>query len=476
MQYFKPTFFLCCFLALLVLWGCKKDPVTDPGNSNPMDSVNQQIPGTTYIEPHIQRPGDPQAGLEYLIYGNYISSGIPYDIFTVVLGENDENVLNRTGDNAVLGPDFTAIDHANGTRIVVANCLQCHGSKINGEYILGLGNINADFSESQEGLINGADFILGQNGTDNPNWEAYEIFSEVTHAIANETITRVAGTNPADHLFGVLAAYRNPETLEWQDELNFDLPEETFVTDIPPWWHLKKKNSPLYGGNGRGDYSKLFMAASTLTLTDTVEAKVIDSKFPDVIAFIQSLEAPVYPFEVDVDLATNGETIFNTNCSGCHGTYGENETYPNLLVDIDVVKTDPAIIETNGFKDNFIDWFNESWFAQGDEYPGELVTTNGYIAPPLDGVWATAPYLHNGSVPTLYELLNSDARAPYWRRDAETPYDKVNVGWAYEQQDSKVDNETYDVSLYGYSNQGHTFGDALNEEDRMALIEYLKTI
>jgi hypothetical protein len=67
------------------------------------------------------------------------------------------------------------------------------------------------------------------------------------------------------------------------------------------------------------------------------------------------------------------------------------------------------------------------------------------VAPPLDGIWATAPFLHNGSVPTLEELLDSRTRAP-------------------------------DPGRPGYSNAGHTFGDPLTAADRRALIEFLKTL
>ena len=54
-----------------------------------------------------------------------------------------------------------------------------------------------------------------------------------------------------------------------------------------------------------------------------------------------------------------------------------------------------------------IDWYSRSWFSNGD-HPAKLVFPfNGYVAPPLDGVWITAPYFHNGSVPTIEAVLNS---------------------------------------------------------------------
>lgn len=99
-----------------------------------------------------------------------------------------------------------------------------------------------------------------------------------------------------------------------------------------------------------------------------------------------------------------------------------------------------------------------------------------YKARPLDGIWATAPYLHNGSVPTLYDLL-----LPVEQRPA-----KFAVGWL-EYNPDKVGHKSdptgdnvpyiYDTSLPGNSNQGHEFGTrSLSEEQRLDLLEYLKTL
>ena len=109
----------------------------------------------------------------------------------------------------------------------------------------------------------------------------------------------------------------------------------------------------------------------------------------------------------------------------------------------------------------------------------------GYIAPPLDGVWATAPYLHNGSVPTLAALMDTRRRPDYWRFDGERPdYDPVAVGWKHQALDHGKPgamswderNSIYDTRLPGYSNAGHDFGDDFSPEERLALLEYLKTL
>jgi hypothetical protein len=66
--------------------------------------------------------------------------------------------------------------------------------------------------------------------------------------------------------------------------------------------------------------------------------------------------------------------------------------------------------------EDYIRWFEPPSTAAADARAGL-----GYVAPPLDGVWATAPYLHNGSVPTLAALLDTRNRPTYWRHEAPSP-------------------------------------------------------
>ena len=123
-----------------------------------------------------------------------------------------------------------------------------------------------------------------------------------------------------------------------------------------------------------------------------------------------------------------------------------------------------------------IDWYNKSWFSQGD-HPARLTPFNGYIAPPLDGIWITAPYFHNGSVPTIEGVLNSKLRPAYWTRNFDsTKYDYEKLGWQFQTLSSPGNKYVYNTTLPGYGNYGHTFGDHLSEAGRKAVIEYLKTL
>ena len=119
------------------------------------------------------------------------------------------------------------------------------------------------------------------------------------------------------------------------------------------------------------------------------------------------------------------------------------------------------------------DWYNTSWYG-ASEPKSEVIPVDGYIAPPLDGIWATAPFFHNASVPTIEGVLNSKIRPDYWQRSEK--YDYENLGWKYQDKERATSKKVYDTSLPGYSKEGHHFGDKFSEAERKEVIEYLKTL
>ena len=96
-----------------------------------------------------------------------------------------------------------------------------------------------------------------------------------------------------------------------------------------------------------------------------------------------------------------------------------------------------------------------------------------YKARPLNGIWATAPYLHNGSVPSLAELLLPPEQRSKKFAVGRREFDPQNVGF---QSAAVPGTFTFDTSLAGNSNSGHVYGTTLSPEDRQALLEYLKSI
>jgi len=424
-----------------------------------------------------QRNGDATAGFRYLTTGDYLKSGIPYSYFLLGVGKSTANYLKRDSPNALISHEYTAVTAPNGELVVAPNCLQCHAQLFDGKLYVGLGNSMIDFTDRQKLNPRGAllaESIL-QRG-DPKKYAAAGAFLTAMKTISGSLYTEVRGVNSADRLAYLLVAHRDPQTLRWSNEPVIEPGGQVVPTDTPPWWLLKKKHAMFYNGFGRGDFGRFLMASNLLTVSDSSEAREVDSHFNDVLAYINSIEPPKYPQPTNTALVKEGGVLFVQNCSKCHGHYGEGGDYPNLLIPESIIQTDSLLYKSNYQRPQFIDWFNKSWFAQGD-HPARLEPFNGYIAPPLDGIWITAPYLHNGSVPTLEGVLNSKLRPSYWSRDFNHPeYDYTTVGWKYTPETGPRGTAVYNTTLPGYGNYGHQFGDKLSDHERKAVIEYLKTL
>lgn len=438
---------------------------------------NPGLPEAIYIPESAQRTGNAAAGFTYLTTGDYVKGGLPYDYFQLALGKSKTNYLNRTGLNASITHEYTVVTASNGEKLVAPNCMQCHAQVFEGKLVMGMGNTFADFTMGQK--LNPEAYTMLENFLKKgapQKYEASKSFIQVAKAIGPFLGTEVRGVNSADRLAGVLAAHRDPTTFKWSDKALIDIPAQVIPSDIPAWWLLKKKHAMFYNGFGRGDFGKFLMASNLLTVNDTAESKEVDTHFDDVLSYIYTLQPPKYPKAIDKPLAKQGEILYITNCSKCHGKYGSNETYPNLLIPESVIQTDSMLFTSNYQNPQFINWFNSSWFATSD-HPARLEPFNGYIAPPLDGIWATSPYLHNGSVPTLEGVLNSKLRPAYWRRNFDNPiYDNEKMSWQFTAEDAPQGNLVYNTTLPGYGNYGHYFGDKLTDKQRKAVIEYLKRL
>jgi hypothetical protein len=432
---------------------------------------------TEVLSASTQRAGNIGKGYDYLVNGNYVDGGIPLSLWNSVRTPDNTNILKRQGDNAKVGYQYTVITTSNNTRAVGANCLNCHASYINTEFVMGLGNTTFDFSIDQSANINLLDALLKSNySIVSPEYQPFIPYKRGLQAIGPLTITETQGVNPADKYAAILASHRNPSDLTWRENDPWGIPNEVIPTDVPAWWLLKKKNTMFNTGVGTGDFARIMMASSLVSLQDSSQARKIDQRFPDVLAYIKSLPSPTYKGTIDQQKATEGRAIYEVNCSRCHGSSTNKNDYPNLLVSLESIGTDPALVSTNFSYPQLLEWYNTSWFSK-EPFAAKLIAKKGYIAPPLDGIWATAPYLHNGSVPTLEDLLNSSQRPKIWKRTFNfNDFDNKKVGWNYVTLTSKTDTKTYDTSIRGYGNQGHIYGDKLTVSERSSLIEYLKTL
>ena len=259
--------------------------------------------------------------------------------------------------------------------------------------------------------------------------------------------------------------------------------------DAPPWWNYHTKKQLYYDGfvpKGHRALMQFFMVREN----GPEKFREWENDYRDIEAWIDALRPPKYPFAIDRELAATGEPIFNNRCASCHGKYGADAAviqYPGRVVPLDKVGTDSVRLTalTPAHRSSYAaSWFNEFGRQPVDADPA------GYMAPPLSGIWASAPYLHNGSVPTLWHLMHSAERPVVWRRVPEgreqeiEGYDREKVGLMIESFDKlpaaasslRQRREYFDTQQHGKRAAGHTFPDQLSESEKRAVLEYLKTL
>lgn len=343
---------------------------------------------------------------------------------------------------------------------IALDCMTCHGGSLFGKSYVGLGNASLDIHALFEDL-----------------YAAGKIPAKLPF-----TFTQVRGTNEAGAFSVYLLGYRNDDLSLREQFRDLGLQDDS-CEDVPAWWLLKKKRTMYHVGatDARSVRSIMQFMMHPLTLPRDFEKAEPD--FRDIQAYLLSLEAPKYPFPINTALAEQGRELFSTQCAKCHGTYGSKPTYPNKIIPLEEIGTDRTRYDNIGTR--FGEAYAASWFAK-ETPPKSIQLTSGYQAPPLDGVWATAPYFHNGSVPTLEGVLNSRARPKVFTRSFRTnleDYDPTRVGWKVEvvsppkaNLDTFERRKIYDTTQRGRGNQGHTYGDDLSEAERLAIIEYLKTL
>lgn len=346
------------------------------------------------------------------------------------------------------------------------DCLICHGGSIAGKSYVGLGNTALDMQA---------------------------LYSELALADRRSGKTpfpfsQVRGTTEAGAMSVFLLGYRDANLSVRLVPRDLGLHSD-MCEDPPAWWLLKKKRTMYQTGGGDARSVRSLMQFMMSPFNSGPAIRTEEATFRDIQAYLLSLTPPPYQLPVDRQLADTGARLFSQHCARCHGTYGANWTYPNKIIPIDEIGTDRRRFD--GLEERFGRAYNESWFAK--ERPGWLaddfggLAQIGYQAPPLDGLWATAPYFHNGSAPTVYHVLNSKARPKIFTRSYRTgleEYDATKLGWKVQLLDYSFDpklpeierRRIYDTRQPGRGNSGHTYGDELTEDERMAVIEYLKTL
>ena len=273
------------------------------------------------------------------------------------------------------------------------------------------------------------------------------------------------------------------------------------LCDLPSIWlqgPRKEKNIHAHwdGNNSMMEERNKSAAFGTGTFPPTIDLK----QMARIEQWLLHKEPPKYPFPINPQLSEQGEKLYAQYCANCHGRNGRdfNGEYVGDIVPIDKIGTDRHRLDS---------YTEQLAVAQNTLYAGypwrfsHFRKTFGYVNLPLDGVWLRAPYLHNGSVPTLRDLLNPSAeRATVFYRGYDV-FDPVKIGFVSdvsrfdEEGRSKDDSENprkyfrFDTQMKpggltprdrneGNSNVGHegpAYGTTLSAQEKDAIVEYLKT-
>lgn len=402
------------------------------------------------------------------------------------LAGEDPDLTN--GGSGQLPIGLTQLRNADGswTGRLNATCSICHGGQVGEpEDGAGLGPVYGTNSMSDITVM----FTdLGQLA---PQQSALAFISQ----------NKVRGTGNITNfqLFGTLTL---SDYNTWPGYLSIQAEPSTGTEDPPVWWNLGSRPAKFFdagmvagakrielsfhlpGGPGSGQAGK-----------DWILANQNDSD-----AWLLSLKAPVWPEQrlgaIDTALAEQGAVLFhakdlwapelnnpvqrpaegNGSCAGCHGAYSPRfvndpayledpvlEGIAAFVTPIDIIATDSRRLDGNS--ERVQQYARENWFAYSDSEKNEAGVALcgdwndpdlrgerelGYLAPPLYGVWATAPYFHNGSVPSVWQVLKPDERPDIWRRKSKPArsdqdglvvmgfsaslddYDAQQLGWAHD--------------------------------------------
>ena len=252
--------------------------------------------------------------------------------------------------------------------------------------------------------------------------------------------------------------------------------DDTFgPTDIPAIWHLGKyqwsKGHRLnYAGDSQDVHSVVIDSALGVLGAAPADKADFLGQVKWLEDYLGRLPPPAYPFPIDAGRVAAGKPLFDAHCATCHAS--ERTGRPTPLAD---VGTDRGRLDSwnkgAAIKANKV--VADMGIARRGLVEEDLV---GYRIPFLDGIWIRAPYLHNGAVPTLRDLLEPAASRPkvFWR--GYDVYDPLRVGFVSDGEDARREGSRMDTGTKGGGNQGHEFGTGLSLAEKEALVEYLKTL
>lgn len=253
-------------------------------------------------------------------------------------------------------------------------------------------------------------------------------------------------------------------------------------SDMPPVWSLKGHEGLAYYWDGLNTSLTEVVLSSAIGAGASMEW--VDRDFENwektdqnersslrrIHNYLRDVQPPKYPFAIDAQLASAGQAAFQNECASCHAIGGARM---GTVIPVGDVGTDRHRLDM--WTPSSAAAFNA--YGEGHAWKfSSFRTTAGYLAVPLDGLWLRAPFLHNGSVPSMADLLEPQERRPvtFWR--GYDLYDASRIGFVSSGPEAERIGTVYDTTRPGNSNAGHPYGTALPPATKRALLEYLKAL
>jgi mono/diheme cytochrome c family protein len=375
---------------------------------------------------------------------------------------------------------------ATATRFLMTNCSACHTGEINRQVINGLGSASIRIHAFNSAVMHIArrdDFTRSQML---PLAAAAAKRNHIPWGWRSRYVSRRA----ISKLKSLSGSYVELEAgpgrsavLEFTKAIHKQKvdPPYGFVR-IRPVWTYRKRASFGIGGLMTGD---LRAALAAVEFNKGMPAQYIvdhPNQWASLYEYVKTTRPPQYPGPIDRELAQKGEKVYEAACARCHGSYAPGaDPYREKLIPMANIGTD---------SDRLRSVTPELIRATNDSVFGKFIhirNTEGYVAPPLDGIWCRGPYLHNGSVPTLKDLLLPAAQRPIiFYVGADTAYDLLRLGLAYSEElapdGSRRGRRTsakqfeFNTREPANSNEGHEFANKISAPDSRALLEFMKTL
>jgi mono/diheme cytochrome c family protein len=254
--------------------------------------------------------------------------------------------------------------------------------------------------------------------------------------------------------------------------LGLDIANDTTVgtADLPSLWNQRPREGMHLHWDGNNDSLDERNRSATIGAGATPDS-LDEGSLQRIRDWILDLPPPAFPTDkIDASKVPAGQAVYATQCAYCHDVGAPRVGQVTPLSEIG---TDPERLNS------FTPELARSMNTLGQGHPWQFShfsKTDGYANSPLDGVWLRAPYLHNGSVPTLRDLLQPPANRPAVFYRGYDAYDYTNLGFVSSGPAAEAAGFRYDTQVRGNSNAGHTYGVELSQQDKDALLEYLKTL